>query len=30
VRTLPGGTETSLTYVRGGQSVSVKVKLGEL
>ena len=30
VRTLPGGTETSLTYVRGGQSVSVKVTLGEL
>ncbi len=30
VRTLPGGTETSLTYVRGGQSVTVKVTLGEL
>ena len=30
VRTLPGGTETSLTYVRGGQSVTVKVKLGDL
>lgn len=30
VRTLPGGTETSLTYVRAGQSVTVKVTLGEL
>jgi len=30
VRTLPAGTETSLTYVRGGQSVTVRVTLGEL
>lgn len=30
VRTLPGGTETSLTYVRAGQSYTVRVTLGEL
>jgi putative serine protease PepD len=30
VRTLPGGTETSLTYVRAGQSVTIKVTLDEL
>ena len=30
VRTLPGGTETSVTYVRGGQSYTVRVTLGEL
>lgn len=30
VRTVPGGTETSLTYVRGGQSYTVRVTLDEL
>ena len=30
VRTLPGGTETTLTYVRAGQSYTVRVTLGEL
>jgi putative serine protease PepD len=30
VRTLPGGTETTLTYVRAGQSYTVQVTLGEL
>ena len=30
VRTLPGGTETTLTYVRSGQSYTVRVTLGEL
>ncbi len=30
VRTLPGGTETTLTFVRGAQSFTVKVELDEL
>ena len=30
VRTLPGGTETTLTFVRGTQSFTVKVELDEL
>ncbi|MDR9397021.1 trypsin-like peptidase domain-containing protein [Pontimonas sp.] len=30
VRTVPGGTETSLTYVRGDQSYTVRVTLDEL
>lgn len=30
VRTVPGGTETSLTYVRGEQSFTVRVTLDEL
>lgn len=30
VRTVPGGTETTLTYVRGNQSYTVRVTLDEL
>lgn len=30
VRTLPGGSEATLTYVRGNQSYTVRVTLGEL
>lgn len=30
VRTLPGGAETTLTYVRAGQSYTVQVVLGEI
>ncbi len=30
VRKLPGGTETTVTYVRGGQSFTVKVTLDQL
>lgn len=30
VRFLPGGAETSMTFVRGGQSYTVRVVLGEL
>ncbi|AVG24460.1 Stress response serine protease PepD [Pontimonas salivibrio] len=30
VRTVPGGTETTLTYVRGSQSYTVRVTLDEL
>jgi putative serine protease PepD len=30
VRVLPGGTETTLTYVRAGNTYTVEVTLGEL
>jgi putative serine protease PepD len=30
VRSLPGGTASTLTYVRGGNSFTVEVELGEL
>jgi putative serine protease PepD len=30
VRTLPGGSESTLTYVRGGNSYTVEVTLGEI